>query len=102
MATASRSVDRGRARIDGARWSLLELEPDPEGNLPGQRDLVIGKTVDVELFEGCRNGRLFDSQCFSRSGERDPGLIVGASDEAFVKAIAAPRHLQRESDPPRV
>ena len=36
------------------------------------------------------------------NGERDPGLLVGASDEAFVKALAAHRHFQRESDPPRV
>jgi catalase len=36
------------------------------------------------------------------NGEKDPGLVVGASDEAFVKALAAHRHFQRETDPPRV
>jgi catalase len=36
------------------------------------------------------------------NGERDSGLLINVSAEAFASAIAAHRHFQRESDPPRV
>ena len=39
-----------------------------------------------------------------RSGQPDPGLLLGAvgMGDAFVKAIAAHRHYERETDPPAV
>ena len=42
------------------------------------------------------------------TGEADPGLLIGASDdaataiEAFFEAVGLHRHYQRETDPPRV
>lgn len=68
------------ARIRDATWSLLKLEPPSGKDLPAQRDLFLGKTVDVELFEACRNGRLFDSQRFSRCGETFAYLKVDGSE----------------------
>jgi catalase len=39
-----------------------------------------------------------------RSGKADPGLIVGDGNavDAFIQAVAAHRHYERESDPPAV
>jgi hypothetical protein len=56
-------------RIADATWSLLTLDAEPADDWPEQRDLVVGKTVDLELFESCRSGAPFDSQRFSRCGE---------------------------------
>jgi catalase len=41
------------------------------------------------------------------SGAADPGIVLGAANEAvpadaFIKALAAHRHFDRETDPPRV
>ena len=67
-------------RGDGGTGYILELEPKPSEDWPEQRDLRIGKSENLELFEACRNGRLFDSQRFSRCGETFAYLKVDGSE----------------------
>jgi hypothetical protein len=53
----------------GAPWSLIKLQPDDADDYPGQTDLMVATTCDVELWKAAHRPGLFYSQRFSRHKE---------------------------------
>ena len=56
-------------RIEGAKWSLVQLQPEPADDYPGRADLIVATTCDVPLWEAAASRMPFYSQRFSRCKE---------------------------------
>src|SRR5258708_32581611 len=62
----------GRPYMDRSaktQWSLIELKPEPADDYPGDADLLVATTCDVELWKAMHRGSPFYSQRFSRCKE---------------------------------
>jgi hypothetical protein len=90
-------------RPAGDKWSGIELRPDKAPDYPGQTDLIVAMTRDVEVWKAAHAAAPFYSQRFSRCKETfayvkidgrhfrrgseaaDRGEIEDALDEALAK-----------------
>ena len=61
-------------------WSNFQREPEQADDYPRRRDLVVGSTHSVEVFEAAHYGQPFTSACHSRFGEWFCYLKLDASD----------------------
>jgi hypothetical protein len=79
-------------------WTLLRLAPRTGiPDFPGQKDMLIAKTMDLDLWKALHGRRPFHSRRFSRSGEVmatlkiDGGGVTddGLTDKAAIEEVIA-------------
>ena len=93
-------------RAENTEWSLLELKPKEADDYPGQLDLLVGKTMDVEMWKAQHFPPGFRTCRFSRTGESFLYLKTdgsqGLPEDAFadkseieeaIDDVLAPRQL---------
>jgi hypothetical protein len=56
-------------RVANSPWSVLKAKPQLDDEYAQQRDLVVARTMDIELWRATHGERSFDSRRFSRAGE---------------------------------
>lgn len=61
-------------------WTVLELEPEPADEYPGQEDLLVGVTCMPEVWGNALSRVPFDSTRYSRCGERFCYLKLDGSE----------------------
>jgi hypothetical protein len=76
------------AWIAKAKWSMLELKPEPADDYLNCDDLIVATTTNVEMWKAAHSGRPFYSQRFSRCKETF----------AYVKLDSGNRRRGREAE----
>lgn len=56
-------------RFDEAEWTMWEMDPVRADDYPAQQDMIVGMSINPELWVAVRSDRCFASRRFSRCGE---------------------------------
>jgi hypothetical protein len=55
--------------VEGAEWTMWQLQPEQADDYLEQQDLFVGKSVNQEQWTAAHSGGVFSSERFSRCGE---------------------------------
>jgi hypothetical protein len=66
--------------VEGAEWTMWQLQPDQADDYCEQQDLFVGKSANVEQWTAAHTGGIFTSERFSRCGETFCYLKIDGSE----------------------